>query len=88
MSITTALVLGMELGAFVLLAAIAAGWQLGDRQADREGRAAARQALRLTAADSFYVQFLTYRLGHRRAVDVPLRFERSIYTGSRTWGDA
>ncbi|QYA94032.1 hypothetical protein KZO11_10080 [Streptomyces anulatus] len=86
MSITTALILGMELGALVLLAAIAAGWQLGDRQAERESRTAARQALRLTAADRFYIQFLTYRLGHRRAVDVPLRFEKAH--AGRTWGDA
>lgn len=76
------------MGAIVGLTALAAGAELGERSAARESRAAVRQALRLTAADRFYIQFLTYRLGHRRAVDVPLRFERPIYTSSRTWGDA
>jgi len=28
------------------------------------------------------------RTAARRAVDVPLRFERPAYTSSRTWGDA
>ncbi|WP_406225340.1 hypothetical protein [Streptomyces anulatus] len=88
MDSTTALILGMEVGAAVGVAVVAAGAELGERSAERESRAAARQALRLTAADGFYVQFLTYRLGRRRAVDVPLRFERPAYTSSRTWGDA
>ncbi|UPT41800.1 MULTISPECIES: hypothetical protein [Streptomyces] len=88
MNTVTALILGMEVGVAVGLVALAAGAELGERAAARESQAAARRALRLTAADGFYVQFLAYRLGHRRAVDVPLRFERSIYTSSRTWGDA
>ncbi|MGW4040903.1 hypothetical protein ACWEIM_32285 [Streptomyces sp. NPDC004778] len=88
MDTTTALILGTEAGAIVGLAALAAGAELGERSATRQSRAAARQALRLAAADSFYIQFLTYRLGRRRAVDVPLRFERPMYTSSRTWGDA
>ncbi|MFJ9394629.1 hypothetical protein ACIRQT_07065 [Streptomyces californicus] len=88
MDTTTAVILGLEAGVAVGLAAVIAGAELGDRSANREDRAAARQALRLAAGDSFYVQFLTYRLGHRRAVDVPLRFEKPIYTSSRTWGDA
>ncbi|MET8658178.1 hypothetical protein [Streptomyces griseus] len=88
MNTTTALILGMEAGVAVGMVALAAGAELGERAAARESQAAARQALRLTAGDRFYVQFLTYRLGHRRAVDVPLRFERPMYTSSRTWGDA
>ncbi|MFD8471911.1 hypothetical protein ACFV2E_07605 [Streptomyces globisporus] len=88
MDTTTALILGMEAGVAIGLVAFATGTWSADRSADRADRAAAREALRLAAADSFYVQFLTYRLGRRRAVDVPLRFERPIYTSSRTWGDA
>ncbi|MFJ6235067.1 hypothetical protein ACIQH0_13275 [Streptomyces griseus] len=88
MDTTTAVILGLEVGVAVGLVALAAGAELGERSAARESRAAARQALRLSAGDSFYIQFLTYRLGHRRAVDVPLRFERPAYTSSRAWGDA
>ncbi|MDP9949151.1 MULTISPECIES: hypothetical protein [Streptomyces] len=88
MSITTALILGAEVGVLLFIVGAAVGWRVGDRKAGRENRAAARRALRCAAGDNFYVQFLTYRLGHRRAVDVPLRFERPMYTSSRTWGDA
>ncbi|MFI7234465.1 hypothetical protein [Streptomyces cyaneofuscatus] len=88
MDIATALVLGMEVGVLLFCAGAAIGWKVGDREVERDGRTAARQALRLTAADCFYIQFLAYRLGHRRAVDVPLRFERPAYTSSRVWGDA
>lgn len=86
MDTTTAVILGLEVGVAVGLAAVAAGAELGDRSADRESRAATRQALRLATADRFYIQFLTYRLGRRRAVDVPLRFEKAH--AGRTWGDA
>ncbi|MBH0242880.1 hypothetical protein I3W98_08780 [Streptomyces cavourensis] len=82
MSIVTALVLGMEVGVLLFIAGAALGWKVGDREVDRENRAAAR----LTAGDRFYVQFLAYRLGHR--VAVPLRYEQPAYTSSRTWGDA
>ncbi|MFI0932938.1 hypothetical protein ACH4RG_14465 [Streptomyces sp. NPDC021019] len=82
MNITTALILGLEVGILVFCAAVEIGW----RRADRKGWAASRRALRETAGDGFYMQFLAYRLGHR--VDVPLRFERPAYTSSRTWGDA
>ncbi|MFC8704694.1 hypothetical protein ACFUIV_21205 [Streptomyces anulatus] len=88
MDTTTALILGMEAGAVVGLVALAAGAELGERSGARESRAAAREALRETTADRFYVQFLTYRLGRRRAVDVPLRFERPMCISSRVWGDA
>ncbi|MER8197046.1 hypothetical protein ABTY00_24150 [Streptomyces microflavus] len=84
MNIATALVLGLEVGVLLFCAGAAIGWRVGDREVEREGR----RALRLTAADCFYIQFLAYRLGHRRAVDVPLRFERPAYTSSRTWGDS
>ncbi|XQE79540.1 hypothetical protein ACN24L_12485 [Streptomyces microflavus] len=84
MNIATALVWGLEVGVLLFCAGAAIGWRVGDREVERDGRAAAR----LTAADCFYIQFLAYRLGHRRAVDVPLRFERPAYTSSRTWGDA
>ncbi|MEU3000210.1 hypothetical protein ABZ684_22025 [Streptomyces sp. NPDC006995] len=86
MDTTTAVILGLEVGVAVGLAAVAAGAELGDRSANREDRAAARRALRRAAGDSFYVQLLTYRLGRRRAVDVPLRFEKAH--AGRTWGDA
>ncbi|MFE3475710.1 hypothetical protein ACFXOI_29510 [Streptomyces bacillaris] len=82
MSIVTALVLGMEVGVLLFCVGAAIGWKVGDREVDRENRAAAR----LAAGDGFYLQFLAYRLGHR--VVVPLRFERPAYTSSRTWGDA
>ncbi|KOG81256.1 MULTISPECIES: hypothetical protein [Streptomyces] len=88
MDSTTALILGMEVGVAVGLVALATGAELGERSAARESGAAARQALREATADGFYMQFLAYRLGHRRAVDVPLRFERPMYASSRTWGDA
>lgn len=88
MNIATALVWGLEVGVLLFCAGAGIGWRVGDRDADRADRAAARQALRLTSADCFYIQFEAYRLGHRRAVDVPLRFERPAYTSSRVWGDA
>ncbi|WP_405549517.1 hypothetical protein OG215_25155 [Streptomyces globisporus] len=86
MNTIDALMLGAEAGVAIGLVAFAAGAWSADRSADRADRAAARQALRLAAADSFYVQFLTYRLGRRRAVDVPLRFEKAH--AGRMWGDA
>ncbi|WP_435239582.1 hypothetical protein [Streptomyces sp. YPW6] len=86
MDTVTALILGAEAGIAIGLVVFATGAWSADRSADRAGRAAARQALRLATADSFYVQFLTYRLGRRRAVDVPLRFEKAH--AGRTWGDA
>ncbi|MGW3437080.1 hypothetical protein ACWDB3_07850 [Streptomyces bacillaris] len=82
MSIATALVLGMEVGVLLFIVGAAIGWKVGDREVDRENRAAAR----LAAGDRFYVQFLAYRLGHR--VVVPLRYEQPAYTSSRTRGDA
>ncbi|MGW6583417.1 hypothetical protein ACWF76_29245 [Streptomyces globisporus] len=86
MNTMTALMLGVEVGAAAVLAAVIARAEFAQRSAQRESRAAARRALRLAAGDSFYVQFLTYRLGRRRAVDVPLRFEKAH--AGRTWGDA
>ncbi|KFK91511.1 hypothetical protein IX27_00320 [Streptomyces sp. JS01] len=86
MNTVTALMLGLEAGAAIGLVAFATGTWSAERTAGRADRAAARQALRLAAADSFYIQFLTYRLGRRRAVDVPLRFEKAH--AGRTWGDA
>ncbi|MEU3318878.1 hypothetical protein [Streptomyces sp. NPDC006785] len=86
MNTVTALMLGLEAGVVVgLVAGVVGAWS-ADRGADRADRAAARRALRLAAGDSFYVQFLTYRLGRRRAVDVPLRFEKAH--AGRMWGEA